>query len=324
MGPCARQGHEGDDPSWIIYCPGVVPALSACVSAFTEPGDNVLIMSPVYNCFFSSVRNWRCNVQDVPLLSRMQDGRPRYEIDFDALERAASDPRTMLMLICSPHNPAGRVWSREELERVGRICLDNGVIPVCDEIHCEFTMPGVEFVPFASICQEFEDACVTLNSPSKAFNIAGLQISNIICKNPALRECLDKAVNVNEICDVNPFGVVALQAAYTPDGFEWLQGLNAQIAANYGRLCEVAAEQLPEFPVYALEGTYLAWMDCSALGLPTQTVEQSLVENEKVRINNGLMYGQEGFIRINLACPPVLLEDGLSRLVKGIRRLMAR
>ena len=316
--------HHGwrPDPSWIIYCPGIVPALSACVSAFTEPGDNVLIMSPVYNCFFSSVRNWRCNVLDVPLLTVPRDGEPRYEIDFDALEKAAADPRTMLMLICSPHNPAGRVWTREELKRVGRICLKHGVVPVSDEIHCEFTMPGVEFVPFASICPEFEDACVTLNSPSKAFNIAGLQISNIICKNPSLRDCLVKAVNVNEICDVNPFGVLALQAAYTPEGYEWLRGLNDQIAANYYRLREVVAERLPECHLYSLEGTYLAWLDCRSLGIPSVEIEKSLMETEKVRINNGLMYGTEGFIRINLACPPALLEDGLDRIARGLRRLI--
>ncbi|MBO6168558.1 MAG: pyridoxal phosphate-dependent aminotransferase [Bacteroidales bacterium] len=310
------------DPSWIIYCPGIVPAISACVSAFTEPGDNVLIMSPVYNCFFSSIRNYRCNVQDVPLLSVMQDGVPHYEIDFDSLERAAADPRTKLMLICSPHNPAGRVWRRDELERVGRICLEHGVVPVSDEIHCEFTMPGVEFVPFASVCPEFEAACVTLNSPSKAFNIAGLQISNIIIASQELRTKVDKAVNVNEICDVNPFGVVALQAAYTDEGYEWLKALNARIAANYRHLQELVSEHLPEFPLYELQGTYLAWLDCRAVGLPSSEIEKSLVEEEKVRINCGSMYGTEGFVRINLACPPALLEDGLGRIVKGLRRLL--
>jgi cystathionine beta-lyase len=184
-------------------------------------------------------------------------------------------------------------------------------------------MPGVEFVPFASICPEFEDACVTLNSPSKAFNIAGLQISNIICKNPSLRDCLVKAVNVNEICDVNPFGVLALQAAYTPEGYEWLRGLNDQIAANYYRLREVVAERLPECRLYSLEGTYLAWLDCRSLGIPSVEIEKSLMETEKVRINNGTMYGTEGFIRINLACPPALLEDGLDRIARGLCRLIA-
>ena len=315
--------HHGwrPDPSWIIYCPGLVPAMSACVSAFTRPGDKVIIMSPVYNCFFSSIRNYGCTVLDVPLLTVEEGGVPHYEIDFEGLERAASDPDAKLMLFCSPHNPAGRVWNRSELERVGRICLEHGIVPVSDEIHCEFTQPGVEFMPFASVCPEFERACVTLNSPSKAFNIAGLQISNIIVADPDLRARVNKAVNVNEICDVNPFGVVALQAAYTPEGFEWLQGLNECIAGNYKRLVATVARDLPWCKLYRLEGTYLAWLDCKALGISTVEVEKSLTEVEKVRINNGVMYGQDGFIRINMACPPSMFDDGVGRIVRGLNRL---
>ena len=309
------------DPSWIIYCPGIVPAISACVSAFTHPGDKVIIMSPVYNCFFSSIRNYGCTALDVPLQTGEKDGQPHYEIDFDALERAAADPMARMMLICSPHNPAGRVWSREELERVGDICLRHGIVPVSDEIHCEFTMPGVEFVPFASVRPEFERACVTLNSPSKAFNIAGLQISNIICADPDIRARVDKAVNVNEICDVNPFGVVALQAAYTDEGYEWLMELNKYLASNYRTLRQRVRDDLPGFRLYALEGTYLAWLDCRVLGIPSEQVERSLVEVEKVRINNGLMYGQDGYIRINMACPAALFEEGLDRIVRGLWRL---
>lgn len=318
------------DPSWIIYCPGLVPAMSACVSAFTQPGDKVIIMSPVYNCFFSSIRNYGCTVLDVPLLTVVEDGVPHYEIDFEGLERAASDPGAKMMMFCSPHNPAGRVWTREELERVGRICLAHGIVPVSDEIHCEFTMPGVKFIPFASVSPEFERACVTLCSPSKAFNIAGLQISNIICADPEIRARVNKAVNVNEICDVNPFGVVALQAAYTPEGLEWLTELNARIASNYLRLRELLGAELPECRVYRLEGTYLAWLDIKALcftpdgslRISSVDVERSLVEVEKVKVSNGVMYGQEGFLRINMACPPALLEDGLGRIVRGIKRLM--
>ena len=317
-------------PEWIIYCPGLVPAMSACVSAFTRPGDKVIIMSPVYNCFFSSIRNYDCQVSDVPLLTVTEGGVPHYEIDFEGLERAARDPRAKLMMICSPHNPAGRVWSRSELERIGRICMDNGVVPVSDEIHCEFVQPGVKFTPFASVSPEFERACVTLCSPSKAFNIAGLQISNIICADPEIRARVDKAVNVNEICDVNPFGVVALQAAYTPEGLEWLQELNGRIAANYRRLRERLEAELPECRLYRLEGTYLAWLDIKALcyapdgslRISSVDVEKSLVDVEKLKVSNGVMYGQEGFLRINLACPPVLLEDGIGRLVHGIKRLM--
>ena len=318
------------EPEWIIYCPGLVPAMSACVSAFTQPGDKVLIMSPVYNCFFSSIRNYSCIIEDVPLLTVEEAGVPHYEIDFDGLERAAKDPKVKMLLFCSPHNPAGRVWSRSELEHVGRICLDNGVQLVSDEIHCEFTMPGVKFTPFASVCPEFERACITLNSPSKAFNIAGLQISNIVCADPDIRARVNKAVNVNEICDVNPFGVVALQAAYTPEGLDWLLGLNRRIAANYFRLHEFVNAELKPFRLYRLEGTYLAWLDIKALcfapdgslRVSSADVARSLVEVEKVKFSDGVMYGQDGFLRINLACPPQLLEEGLKRLARGLKRLM--
>lgn len=306
------------DPSWIIYTTGVVPALSACVSAFAGPGDNVLIMSPVYNCFFSSVRNWRCNVLDVPLLTVQTPDGPRYEIDFDGLEAAA--PKARVMLICSPHNPAGRVWTREELRRVGDICLRHGVIPVVDEIHCEFTMPGVEFVPFASVCPEFEDKCVTLYAASKAFNIAGLQMANFIVKDPGLRALVDKAVNVNEICDVNPFGVIASQAAWTQDGWDWLQQLNAHLWGHYLRLRE-AVSAFPSLHLYVLEGTYLAWLDVRALGMGSDQIEKSLTEVEKVRLNAGDMYGTPGFLRINLACPDELFNEGLRRIVAGLHRL---
>lgn len=309
------------DPSWIIPTTGVVPALSACVSAFAKPGDNVLIMSPVYNCFFSSIRNWGCNVLDVPLLTEQTSDGSRYVIDFDGLEAAA--PRASVMLICSPHNPAGRVWTREELRRVGEICLRHGVVPVVDEIHCEFVMPGVEFVPFAAVCPEFEDKCVTLYAASKAFNIAGLQMANFIVKDPAMRARVDKAVNVNEICDVGPFGVVASQAAWTDEGWQWLQGLNKQLWENYLQL-RSAMSEFPSLHLYVLEGTYLAWLDVRAVGMSSEDIEKSLTEVEKVRLNAGEMYGAPGFLRINMACPARMFADGLGRIVAGLRRLLAR
>lgn len=308
------------DPSWVIPTTGVVPALSACVSAFAKPGDNVIVMSPVYNCFFSSIRNWNCNVLDVPLLTEQTPEGPRYVIDFDALEAAAS--KASVMLICSPHNPAGRIWTREELRRVGDICLRHGVVPVVDEIHCEFVMPGREFVPFAAVCPEFEDKCVTLYAASKAFNIAGLQMANFIVKDPQMRARVDKAVNVNEICDVGPFGVVASQAAWTDDGWQWLQGLNAHLWENYLQLRGAMAE-FPSLHLYVLEGTYLAWLDVRAIGIPSAEIEKSLMEVEKVRLNAGEMYGAPGFLRINMACPVQMFNDGLGRIVAGLRRLLA-
>ena len=321
------------DPSWIIYTIGVVPAMSACIEAFTRPGDKVILMSPVYNCFFSSIRNYGCELADVPLRTETAGGRPRYVIDFEALERAAADPASRVMLICSPHNPAGRLWSREELERIGRICLAHDVIPVVDEIHCEFVPEGgPRFVPFASVSGELERRSVILTSASKAFNIAGLQIANIICADPDMRARIDKAINVNEICDVNPFGVVALQAAYSDEGHAWLEALNRRIRANYERLEQRFTQELPELPLYRLEATYLAWVDVKALcyapdgtlRMSAKQIEESLTATEKVRLNGGAMYGSEGFIRINLACPPALLEEGLDRTVRGLKRLLGR
>ena len=325
----ARHGWR-PDPSWIIYTTGVVPAISACIEAFTRPGDKVLLMSPVYNCFFSSISNYGCGLVDVPLATEQTPAGPRYVIDFEALEAAAVEEKPKVMLICSPHNPAGRIWSREELARVGEICLRHGIVPVSDEIHCEFEMPGRKFVPFASVSPEIEDRCVTLTSASKAFNIAGLQLANIIIKDPGMRALVDKAVNVNEICDVNPFGVVAAEAAYTPEGGRWLDSLNAYIYANYRRLAEALVE-FPALHLYELEGTYLAWLDIRAicydasgtLVMPSAEVEKSLTETEKVRLNAGSMYGAEGFLRINLACPESLFSEGLSRIAAGLRRLLA-
>lgn len=187
---------------WMIYTSGVVPAVSAVIKALTVPGDKVLVQTPVYNCFFSSVRNNGCEVVSSPLL---QTG-DTYRIDFDDLERKAADGRVRILLLCNPHNPAGRVWTREELARIGEICLRRGVTVVSDEIHCELVFPGHVYTPFAALSDEFRQHSVTCVSPSKAFNIAGLQIANIVCADEEMRRKIDKAININEVCDVNPFG----------------------------------------------------------------------------------------------------------------------
>ena len=306
------------DPSWVVDTIGVVPAIAACLKAFTQPGDKVLLMSPIYNCFFSCIRNYGCELVDVPL--KTVDG-PRYVIDFEALEAAA--PGVKVMLVCSPHNPAGRVWSRDELARVADICLRHGIIPVCDEIHCEFTMPGQEFVPFASISPEVEEKSVILYAGSKAFNIAGLQLAAIIAKDPGHRAAVDKAININETCDVNPFGIVAAMAAYSRQGSQWLDELNKYVYANYLSLRE-ALSPLPGFSLYELEGTYLAWLDIRCLGMPSADVEKTLETVEKVRVNAGSMYGKEGFLRINLACPAPMCQEGIRRIVAGLKRLISK
>lgn len=307
---------------WILYTTGVVPALSAVIKAFCSPGEGVIVQTPVYNCFFSSIRNNQCRIVDVPLLRRnLPGGRFTYGMDYDGLERACADPGNRILLLCNPHNPAGRRWTGEELRRAGDIARRYGVIVVSDEIHCEIVAPGTAYTPYASLGGDYCRDSVTLGSPSKSFNTAGLQIANIICARPEWREKIDKAININEICDVNPFGPVALEAAYSDEGARWLAALNEIIWRNYETLLTRFRSELPEFPVAELEATYLAWIDTSVLPLSSEEIEAELLRGEQVWINAGSMYGADGFIRINLACPSARLQEGLDRLVEGLRRL---
>lgn len=304
------------DREWIIYTSGVVPAVSAVIKALTVPGDKVIVQTPVYNCFFSSIRNNGCEIVSNPL-RRTTD---TYEMDFDALERCAADPRAKVMLLCNPHNPAGRVWTPDELTRLGNICLRNGVTVVADEIHCELVYQGFKYTPFASLSDAFLHRSVTCVSPSKAFNIAGLQIANIVAFDNDLRSRIDKAININEVCDVNPFGVAATIAAYN-EGEEWLNQLVDYLHGNYEAMAEFCRRELAEFPITRLEGTYLVWMDCSSLGMPSDALEHALLDDARLWLNAGTMYGAEGegYMRWNIACPRSVMLDGLNRFLNFVR-----
>lgn len=304
------------DREWIIYTSGVVPAVSAVIKALTVPGDKVIVQTPVYNCFFSSIRNNGCEIVSNPL-RRTAD---TYKMDFDALERCAADPRVKVMLLCNPHNPAGRVWTPDELTRLGNICLRNGVTVVADEIHCELVYQGFKYTPFASLSDAFLHRSVTCVSPSKAFNIAGLQIANIVAFDNDLRSRIDKAININEVCDVNPFGVAATIAAYN-EGEEWLNQLVDYLHGNYEAMAEFCRRELPEFPITRLEGTYLVWMDCSSLGMPSDALEHALLDDARLWLNAGTMYGAEGegYMRWNIACPRSVMLDGLNRFLNFVR-----
>lgn len=304
------------DREWIIYTSGVVPAVSAVIKAMTVSGDKVIVQTPVYNCFFSSIRNNGCEIVSNPL-RRTAD---TYEMDFDALERCAADPRAKVMLLCNPHNPAGRVWTPDELTRLGNICLRNGVTVVADEIHCELVYQGFKYTPFASLSDAFLHRSVTCLSPSKAFNIAGLQIANIVAFDNDLRSRIDKAININEVCDVNPFGVAATIAAYN-EGEEWLNQLVDYLHGNYEAMAEFCRRELPEFPITRLEGTYLVWMDCSSLGMPSDALEHALLDDARLWLNAGTMYGAEGegYMRWNIACPRSVMLDGLNRFLNFVR-----
>ena len=309
-----RYHHWTIDRQDIIYTTGVVPAISCAIQALTMGGENVLIQTPVYNCFFSSIRNSGSNIVENPL-KRQGD---TYVIDFDDFERKCADEKTTAFLLCNPHNPAGRVWTKEELQRMNDICMRHHVRVIADEIHCELVMPGYTFTPFASISAACRDNSVTLNSPSKSFNIAGLQIANIICHDPAMRRRINRQVNINEVCDVNPFGVEALMAAYN-DSRDWLVALNDYLWENYQALCRFCEEQLPQWKVLKLEGTYLPWVDITATGMTSDALADLLLREAKVMVNSGTMYGVqtgEGYIRLNIACPRARMLEGLERIKK--------
>lgn len=303
---------------WMLYTSGVVPALSAIIKALTVPGDRVLVQTPVYTCFFSSIRNNGCEVVENRLL---YVNRETYGIDFEDLEKKCADPCVKLFLLCNPHNPVGRVWTREELMRIGEICVRHDVRVVADEIHGELVLPGYRYTPFASLSPDFQKHAVSCVSPSKAFNLAGLQIATFISTEASVRRKIDKAININEVCDVNPFGVEATIAAYT-HGEEWLEALKGYLAENYRFLQSFFSTYLPQFPVVRLEGTYLVWVDCSALTLSSEKLAANLLEKEKLWVNAGSLYGEagEGFIRLNMACPRRVLAEGLARLRRGLTR----
>lgn len=306
---------------WIIYTIGVVPGISACLQALTRPGDKVLVQTPVYNCFFSSILNSGCEILDSPL--QLHDGR--YEMDFADLEWKASDPSAKIMLLCNPHNPAGRAWSRDDLQKVAEICLRHDVLIVCDEIHNELTLPGTKYTSLGCLGDEVLQHAAILTSSSKSFNTAGLQIANIIVANDEKRQLIDKAINVNEVCDVNPFGVEALQAAYSPEGEQWLKELMEYIDGNYRFLREFFDQHLPQLPVIKMDSTYLPWVDCSALNKESGQIEKELLEQQHVWFNAGCMYTKQSspFLRINIACPRGLLQQALERFRDYVRSVSA-
>lgn len=313
----ARRHGWAPGADWILPVTGVIPALSAILRALTRPGDRVLVLTPVYNHFFIAIDNSGCSAAECELTY----GDNRYTVDFDALERRAADPAVKLMLLCNPHNPAGRVWTPEELRRIGDICLRRDILVVADEIHCELVMPGFRYTPFASLCEEFERRSVTCTSPSKAFNLAGLQVANIFAADAALRARIGHSLQINETGEIGPFAIEALIAAYD-EGAEWLDALNEYLHGNYRFLREYFDRNLPQYPVLPLEGTYLVWVDCRASGLTSDELETKLREEAKLRINPGSIYGEAGrdFIRLNIACPRKLLAEGLDRLRKVLKR----
>ena len=318
----ARHGWKGIGREHIVPTTGVIAAYSAAIKAMTVPGDQVIVQTPCYNAFFPAIRNNKCVEVHNPL--RYEGGR--YTIDFEDLARKAADPRAKVLLLCNPHNPAGRVWTREELRKVGEICLRNGLFVISDEIHCELTYPGHDYTPWATLERDMVRHSVSCISPTKAFNIAGIQIANIFAADPDVLRKMDRAINDNECCDVNVFGATALQAAYR-EGGPWLDELRKYLKANAETVYDFLKNELPGVTVLPLEGTYLMWLDCrnalhegEALEGFSERLAAHLREQAGLTLSTGTLYGPEGegFERLNIACPRERLKEGLRRLRDGV------
>jgi cysteine-S-conjugate beta-lyase len=300
---------------WILPTTGVVPALSAIISAFTERGDKVIIQSPVYNHFFSSIENNEREWLSNDLIYK--DGT--YTIDFNDLEKKAADPKATLFILCHPHNPAGRAWTKNELTAIGEICIRHNVLIVSDEIHCDLVYAPHQHIPFGSIHPDFLHHSITCISPSKSFNLAGIQVANLLAADDTIRRKLKKALTKNEIALISPFAVDALIAAYS-ESEEWLEALKQYLYDNYLYLKNFFAQYLPQLPVITLEATYLVWVDCSALHQSSKAIADLLLENEKLWVNAGTLYGPggEGFMRLNIACSRQLLVEGLNKIKNSL------
>ncbi len=305
------------DREQIMPVSGIVPATSIAVKALTRPGDKVVMFTPAYNCFFHNITNQDAVIRASKLVWN-GDAR-RYEVDWDDFESAVADEGTKAFLLCNPHNPCGRLWSEGELRRMGEICGTHGVPVISDEIHCEIAAPGTSCIPFATL---FPQNSISFVSPTKPFSIPGLEIANIISANEDFRARMDRVINIWEHCDVNQLGVVALQAAYTPEGEDWLAQMNEVVHRNFLDLRDCFAAEFPEVRVATLEATYLEWLDFSGLGLKGKQIEEHLLEHQKLWINAGDIYGDPYCMRINVACPRSTMKKALELYVQGLHELL--
>ena len=307
----ARRHDWRIDGEWISVSNGVIPALYDLVKAFAEPGDGVVLLTPVYYPFYSAIERNGRTVVDCPLI----DDSGAYKIDFDALERCARDPRAKLLIFCSPHNPVGRVWTRDELERVAEICIRHDVTIVSDEIHFDLVMPGYKHTVMANLSDEVASNVVTCTAPSKTFNLAGMQTANIVISDPSLRERYRAEQARSGFDCLNALGFRTCELAYTKCE-AWLDALIEHVDGNRRALIDMMARHIPEIKIYPMEGTYLAWMDFRALGMTPDELEAFMTKKAHVFMDEGYIFGRagEGFERMNIACPTRTMLDALERI----------
>lgn len=309
-------------PEWLIFTPGIVSGLSFAVKAYTKVGDHVVIQSPVYHPFMDATVNNGCQIVN----SQLRLNGSRYEMDYDSFQQAfepqnGNPSRTSLYILCSPHNPVGRVWSREELMRAGQIAISHGAIVISDEIHGELVFRGAQHVPFASISEEFAQNSVVFIAPSKTFNLAGLAASVAIIPNEKLRQQYQLAAS-GFMGGVNTLGLTALEAAFR-EGDEWLEQLLVYLEDNVQFTLDYLAQHIPEVKAVKPEGTYLMWLDFTRLGMDDSRLRDWMRYKVKLGLNDGITFGPggEGHRRINVACPRALLHEALQRLEQAVRRL---
>ncbi len=303
---------------WINYCPGVVPAINMLIRAFTKPGDKVILQVPVYHPFFTAVKNNGCEVVENPL-KLTED---RYEIDFEDLEGKIEDNKVKVLVLCNPHNPVGRVWTKEELVRLGELCIKNNVIVISDEIHCDLVYKEYKHISFASINDDFAQISAVCTAPSKTFNLAGLQTSSIIIANTELRKKFFDVLEDNGIWAPNIFGIEALEAAYNY-GEQWLDEVIEYLKGNLDFLTQYISKNIPKLKIIKPEGTYLVWVDCRELGMDSKELHNYFLNKAGVWFDEGYIFGRggDGYERINIACSRKLLEEALKRMEAAVRDL---
>lgn len=299
----------------LIFCTGVVPAISSVVRKLTTPAEKVLIQTPVYGVFFNCILNNGRQVIENPL---SYDGQ-EYSIDFEDLEEKLSDPQTSLMILCNPHNPIGKIWDRETLAKIGALCKKHNVTVLADEIHCDLTDPNREYVPFASVNEECRDISVTAVAPTKTFNLAGLQTAAVYVHDKVLWHKVWRGLNTDEVAEPNAFAVTAAVAAFT-EGEEWLKQLNGYIAGNKAVVREFLQSELPQVKPVPSQATYLLWLDCTEVTDDAKKLAEFIRRETGLFLSHGNQFGGNGnrFLRMNIACPKVVLKDGLERLKTAV------
>ncbi len=301
------------EKDWLLFSTGVVPAISSMIRHLTKPDEKVLIQPPVYNAFFHVIEDNDRETAENPLIYE----KVEYSVDFEDLDKKLSDPKVTLMILCSPHNPIGKIWDKNTLKKIGELCQKHGTLIISDEIHCDLTDPGRDYIPFASVCKDCKS--ITCIAPTKTFNLAGMKTAALVIPDEALRQKVKKAIYTDSLNDANGFSCIAAHAAYT-EGEPWLNQLRQYLYENKQIVYDFISKEIPQVTTTNCEATYLMWLDCGKVKGFTKDSPQFIREKTGLFLSEGKIYGKQGekCMRLNVACPKSTLQDGLNRLKKGI------